>query len=188
MNRCGRRYPPNAKLDGEIQAAAKDDETARRLQTIPGIGPITATALAASMGDRPVLRTPHHHRSPVSPIRPLNQHARAVRRSRPPMSPRTSRNSASPASFGVPSSFSESAAISYSGTLPSRRARRSTRRIRTGDLCARSVAAPKKTFKDYEPGFLHIDIKYLPQMSDETQRRYLFVAIDSTTTTSLNAL
>jgi hypothetical protein len=24
----------------------------------------------------------------------------------------------------------------------------------------------KKTFKDYEPGFLHIDIKYLPQMPD----------------------
>ena len=35
-----------------------------------------------------------------------------------------------------------------------------------------------KTFKDYEPGFLHIDIKYLPQMPDETSRRYLFVAID----------
>lgn len=41
--------------------------------------------------------------------------------------------------------------------------------------------APKKTFKDYEPGFLHIDIKYLPQMPDETQRRYLFVAIDRAT-------
>lgn len=40
---------------------------------------------------------------------------------------------------------------------------------------------PLKTFKDYEPGFLHIDIKYLPQMPDETQRRYLFVAIDRAT-------
>lgn len=39
----------------------------------------------------------------------------------------------------------------------------------------------KKTFKDYEPGFLHIDIKYLPQMPDETSRRYLFVAIDRAT-------
>ncbi len=29
----------------------------------------------------------------------------------------------------------------------------------------------KKTFKDYEPGFIHIDIKYLPQMPDETSRR-----------------
>lgn len=39
----------------------------------------------------------------------------------------------------------------------------------------------KKTFKDYEPGFLHVDIKYLPQMPDETERRYLFVAIDRAT-------
>ena len=43
------------------------------------------------------------------------------------------------------------------------------------------TAKPVKTFKDYEPGFLHIDIKYLPQMPDETQRRYLFVAIDRAT-------
>ena len=42
-------------------------------------------------------------------------------------------------------------------------------------------AKPLKTFKDYEPGFLHIDIKYLPQMPDETHRRYLFVAIDRAT-------
>ena len=42
-------------------------------------------------------------------------------------------------------------------------------------------AKPVKTFKDYEPGFLHIDIKYLPQMPDETQRRYLYVAIDRAT-------
>ena len=41
--------------------------------------------------------------------------------------------------------------------------------------------ATKKTFKDYEPGFIHIDIKYLPQMPDETSRRYLFVAIDRAT-------
>ena len=42
-------------------------------------------------------------------------------------------------------------------------------------------AAPKKSFKDYEPGFVHVDIKYLPHMPDETQRRYLFVAIDRAT-------
>lgn len=40
---------------------------------------------------------------------------------------------------------------------------------------------PLKTFKDYQPGFLHIDIKYLPQMPDESSRRYLFVAIDRAT-------
>ena len=39
----------------------------------------------------------------------------------------------------------------------------------------------KKGFKDYEPGFIHIDVKYLPRMPDETQGRYLFVAIDRAT-------
>ena len=34
----------------------------------------------------------------------------------------------------------------------------------------------KKTLKDYEPGYVHIDIKYIPQMPDGTSRRYLFVA------------
>lgn len=41
--------------------------------------------------------------------------------------------------------------------------------------------AGPKTFKDYEPGFVHVDIKYLPQMPDESARRYLFVAIDRAT-------
>jgi transposase InsO family protein len=46
---------------------------------------------------------------------------------------------------------------------------------------AEDERAAKKTFKDYVPGFIHIDIKYLPQMPDEKARRYLFVAIDRTT-------
>ena len=29
--------------------------------------------------------------------------------------------------------------------------------------------------------YVHVDIKYLPQMPDESQRRYLFVAIDRAT-------
>ena len=41
--------------------------------------------------------------------------------------------------------------------------------------------APIKTFKDYEPGFLRMDIKYLPQITDEAARRYLFVPIDRAT-------
>tara|TARA_B100000700_G_C14849701_1_gene763335 strand:- start:26 stop:1015 length:990 start_codon:yes stop_codon:yes gene_type:complete len=40
---------------------------------------------------------------------------------------------------------------------------------------------PHKPFKDYEPGFVHIDIKHLPQMPDERQKRYLYVAIDRAT-------
>ena len=30
-----------------------------------------------------------------------------------------------------------------------------------------------KTFKDYEPGYLHVDIKYLPKMPNDPQKRYL---------------
>ena len=38
-----------------------------------------------------------------------------------------------------------------------------------------------KTFKDYEPGYIHIDIKYLPMMPSDNQKRYLLVAIDRAT-------
>ena len=49
------------------------------------------------------------------------------------------------------------------------------------DLQAK-VARPKHSgFKAYEPGYIHIDVKYLPQMADESRRRYLFVAIDRAT-------
>ncbi len=40
---------------------------------------------------------------------------------------------------------------------------------------------PVQSFKDYKPSFLHVDVKYLPQMADETERKYLFVAIDRAT-------
>lgn len=51
---------------------------------------------------------------------------------------------------------------------------------------SRLPVAPKtpttvKRFKAYEPGYIHIDVKYLPQMADETSRRYVFVAIDRAT-------
>ena len=51
---------------------------------------------------------------------------------------------------------------------------------RLADLVPQEEAAKDKpkTFKSYDPGFVHVDIKYLPQMPDETSRRYLFVAID----------
>jgi transposase-like protein len=35
-----------------------------------------------------------------------------------------------------------------------------------------------KTFKDYAPGFVHIDLKTLPKMPDENAQSYLAVAID----------
>lgn len=40
---------------------------------------------------------------------------------------------------------------------------------------------PAKPFKEYAPGFVHVDVKYLPQLPDQDQRTYLFVAIDRAT-------
>jgi transposase len=45
-----------AELDREIARRAKEDETARRLMTIPGIGPVTAAALAALAPDPQTFR------------------------------------------------------------------------------------------------------------------------------------
>jgi transposase InsO family protein len=61
---------------------------------------------------------------------------------------------------------------------------RCLRRHGVGNLNALKPAKPPephKAFKAYEPGYLHMDIKYLPQMAEETKRRYLFVAIDRAT-------
>ena len=61
---------------------------------------------------------------------------------------------------------------------------RCLRRHGVGNLNALKPAAPQqphKAFKSYEPGYLHMDVKYLPQMKDESKRRYLFVAIDRAT-------
>jgi transposase InsO family protein len=49
------------------------------------------------------------------------------------------------------------------------------------DLTAKEQKPKHSAFKAYEPGYIHIDVKYLPQMADETSRRYLFVAIDRAT-------
>jgi transposase len=40
-----------SEIDSEIAATAKADPVADRLMTIPGIGPVTASALAATVGD-----------------------------------------------------------------------------------------------------------------------------------------
>jgi len=61
---------------------------------------------------------------------------------------------------------------------------RCLRRHGVGNLNALKPKTAKplpKGFKAYLPGYLHVDIKYLPQMADENRRRYLFVAIDRAT-------
>lgn len=54
---------------------------------------------------------------------------------------------------------------------------------RLSDLVPREAPETRssKAFKDYEPGFVHVDVKYLPQMPDEDARQYLFAAIDRAT-------
>jgi transposase InsO family protein len=46
---------------------------------------------------------------------------------------------------------------------------------------AEPAASPHKPFRAYEPGYVHVDVKYLPQMADESARCYVFVAIDRAT-------
>jgi transposase len=61
-------------MDEEIQQVARQSEAAKRLQSIPGIGPITATARVAGLGDAKQFKrgrdvaaflglTPRQHRS-----------------------------------------------------------------------------------------------------------------------------
>jgi hypothetical protein len=57
------------------------------------------------------------------------------------------------------------------------------RRHSVSNLKALQPTAPRpavKSFKAYEPGFVHIDVKYLPAIDSE-HRPYLFVAIDRAT-------
>jgi len=46
------------------------------------------------------------------------------------------------------------------------------------DLKVKTPHPKHSDFKAYEPGYIHIDVKYLPQIADQTSRRNLFVAID----------
>jgi error-prone DNA polymerase len=48
---CGVVTARIAKLEAQIVDHARHDETARRLATVPGIGPITASLISATVGD-----------------------------------------------------------------------------------------------------------------------------------------
>jgi transposase len=49
-----------ARIDRQIVAAVRQDAAARRLMTIPGIGPITASAILAMIGDPARFRSGRH--------------------------------------------------------------------------------------------------------------------------------
>ena len=49
-----------AELDTQLAERAARDETAQRLMTIPGVGPIVATALVATIGDARAFRSGRH--------------------------------------------------------------------------------------------------------------------------------
>jgi error-prone DNA polymerase len=56
-DRCQELAEGIETLEAEIVAHARHDETARRLATIPGIGPITASLIAATVGDLSLFKT-----------------------------------------------------------------------------------------------------------------------------------
>jgi transposase len=47
-------------LDAQLAERAQEDKVCQRLTTIPGIGPITATALTATVGDATVFESGRH--------------------------------------------------------------------------------------------------------------------------------
>ena len=51
LDQCRATADRVAALEAEIVAHARRDDTARRLATIPGVGPITASLVAATVGD-----------------------------------------------------------------------------------------------------------------------------------------
>lgn len=61
---------------------------------------------------------------------------------------------------------------------------RCLRRHGARNLCALRPLLPRpahKPFMTCETGYLHVEVKDLPQMADENRRRYLFAAIDRAT-------
>jgi transposase len=60
LDHCRATAQRIATLEAGIVAHARHDETARRLATIPGIGPITASLIAATVGDISMFKTARH--------------------------------------------------------------------------------------------------------------------------------
>ena len=60
FDQCSALDESIATFEAEIVAHARHDDTARRLATIPGIGPITASLIAATVADISVFQSARH--------------------------------------------------------------------------------------------------------------------------------
>jgi transposase len=60
LNRCSALAESIETFEAEIVAHARRDEAARRLATIPGIGPITASLIAATVANISVFKSARH--------------------------------------------------------------------------------------------------------------------------------
>jgi transposase len=56
------------RLDKRLREICRDDETCRRLMTLPGVGPVVATALAASVGDARQFRSGRELAAWIGPV------------------------------------------------------------------------------------------------------------------------
>ncbi len=60
LDRCNALAESTKALEAAIVVHARHDETARRLATVPGIGPITASLIAATVADIGVFKSARH--------------------------------------------------------------------------------------------------------------------------------
>jgi len=60
FDQCSALHESIETFEAEIVAHARHDDTARRLATIPGIGPITASLIAATVADIGVFKSARH--------------------------------------------------------------------------------------------------------------------------------
>jgi len=63
FDQCSALHESIETFEAEIVAHARHDDTARRLATIPGIGPITASLIAATVADIGVFKSARHFAS-----------------------------------------------------------------------------------------------------------------------------
>ena len=75
-------------IDKEIAESVKADETAKRLMTVPGVGPVTASAIMATIQDASVFANGQSTPSPArTDLGPLSWHRKIGAAASPRSSP-----------------------------------------------------------------------------------------------------